>query len=207
MAMATAVTMQPSPIRPNPVPIAPARSQNKIQARSRETLIRPKPMSSDGNSNTGIVVGGKDRPCDACRKRKSRCAMNEATKKCYSCDFHRQDCTFSDTPPPRKKRTDTSINPINPSEVDAKYVHNPDWLDGLANWLQQCSANPKIVQLLIQCLVKWISAASHSIQQHIGLVDPLHKPRPASVISIESAHWQDYGDRATTFRPSPVGPQ
>ncbi|PGH05425.1 hypothetical protein GX51_02949 [Blastomyces parvus] len=33
--------------------------------------------------------------CDACYRRKSRCAMNESIKKCYSCDFHRQECTFN----------------------------------------------------------------------------------------------------------------
>lgn len=33
--------------------------------------------------------------CDACYRRKSRCAMNESVNKCYSCDFHRQDCTFN----------------------------------------------------------------------------------------------------------------
>ncbi|KAK2800696.1 hypothetical protein FQN50_008006 [Emmonsiellopsis sp. PD_5] len=33
--------------------------------------------------------------CDACYRRKSRCAMNESVNKCYSCDFHRQDCTFT----------------------------------------------------------------------------------------------------------------
>lgn len=33
--------------------------------------------------------------CDACLFRKSRCAMNELVNKCYSCDFHRQDCTFT----------------------------------------------------------------------------------------------------------------
>jgi hypothetical protein len=83
-------------------------------------------MTFDGKSNTGIVVGGKDRPCDACRKRKSRCAMNEATKKCYSCDFHRQDCTFLENPQSRKKRTETGINP---SEIDNRYVTMPNQLD------------------------------------------------------------------------------
>lgn len=34
-------------------------------------------------------------PCDACVRRKSRCAMNHLVNKCYSCDFHRQDCTFT----------------------------------------------------------------------------------------------------------------
>ncbi|KAL4782049.1 hypothetical protein BJX76DRAFT_304205 [Aspergillus varians] len=36
--------------------------------------------------------------CDACLRRKSRCAMNEMVNKCYSCDFHRQDCTFTLSP-------------------------------------------------------------------------------------------------------------
>ncbi|KAE8349816.1 fungal-specific transcription factor domain-containing protein [Aspergillus coremiiformis] len=39
---------------------------------------------------------GRDgQSCDACVRRKSRCAMNEMVNKCYSCDFHRQDCTFT----------------------------------------------------------------------------------------------------------------
>jgi hypothetical protein len=33
--------------------------------------------------------------CDACLRRKSHCAMNESINKCYSCEFHRQECTFT----------------------------------------------------------------------------------------------------------------
>ncbi|KAL2860654.1 fungal-specific transcription factor domain-containing protein [Aspergillus pseudodeflectus] len=48
------------------------------------TLPRPAPAQlRDGPS------------CDACLRRKSRCAINMATNKCYSCDFHRQECTFT----------------------------------------------------------------------------------------------------------------
>lgn len=55
-------------------------------------------------ATTSLLVGsitsrgptGRDGvSCDACLFRKSRCAMNELVNKCYSCEFHRQDCTFS----------------------------------------------------------------------------------------------------------------
>ncbi|EWC45253.1 hypothetical protein DRE_05980 [Drechslerella stenobrocha 248] len=48
--------------------------------------------------------GRKDRPCDACRRRKSRCVMNEDSSVCVLCKFHNQDCTFLQSPQPRKRR-------------------------------------------------------------------------------------------------------
>ncbi|CAG7918661.1 unnamed protein product [Penicillium olsonii] len=42
--------------------------------------------------------------CDACLRRKSRCAMNEMVNKCYSCDFHRQECTFTLTGESKKRK-------------------------------------------------------------------------------------------------------
>ncbi|EED12286.1 C6 transcription factor (OTam), putative [Talaromyces stipitatus ATCC 10500] len=56
--------------------------------------------------------------CDACLFRKSRCAMNELVNKCYSCEFHRQDCTFSlansalseaASPPSRKRKLEDLV--------------------------------------------------------------------------------------------------
>lgn len=44
------------------------------------------------------------RPCDACRKRKSRCEINEGDSTCILCRFHHQECTFNEKPAPRKKR-------------------------------------------------------------------------------------------------------
>jgi hypothetical protein len=46
----------------------------------------------------------KERPCDACRKRKSRCVINEDAKICVLCEFHHQECTFLYTPQPRKRK-------------------------------------------------------------------------------------------------------
>ena len=46
----------------------------------------------------------RSRPCDACRRRKSRCVLNEGAVKCVLCEFHAQDCTFIEEIPPRKRR-------------------------------------------------------------------------------------------------------
>ena len=44
------------------------------------------------------------RPCDACRKRKSRCEIQEGETACVLCKFHHQTCLFNDNPQPRKRR-------------------------------------------------------------------------------------------------------
>jgi len=63
---------------------------------------------SDGLSvSTGQPGGGKTRsrrPCDPCRRRKSRCEIADGHPPCLLCRFHRQDCTFNEDPRPRKRR-------------------------------------------------------------------------------------------------------
>ncbi|KAH7380688.1 fungal-specific transcription factor domain-containing protein [Pyrenochaeta sp. MPI-SDFR-AT-0127] len=44
------------------------------------------------------------RPCDPCRRRKSRCEIANGSPPCLLCRFHRQDCTFNEEPQPRKRR-------------------------------------------------------------------------------------------------------
>ncbi|OIW33637.1 hypothetical protein CONLIGDRAFT_186369 [Coniochaeta ligniaria NRRL 30616] len=45
------------------------------------------------------------RPCDACRKRKSRCELPDGDSVCVLCQFHKQTCTFVHDPPKKKRRT------------------------------------------------------------------------------------------------------
>ncbi|KAJ6087159.1 hypothetical protein N7467_006073 [Penicillium canescens] len=70
--------------------------------------LSPSPISI--NSTLPRV---RDGACDACLRRKSRCAMNEMVNKCYSCDFHRQECTFTLTAAPEapKKRKLSETEP------------------------------------------------------------------------------------------------
>ena len=46
----------------------------------------------------------KDRPCDACRRRKSRCIITEGTETCIMCHSRSEKCTFVQSPQRRKRR-------------------------------------------------------------------------------------------------------
>jgi hypothetical protein len=47
------------------------------------------------------------RPCDTCRRRKSRCEIVDDKLPCLLCRFHHQNCTFKEDPQPRKRRAVT----------------------------------------------------------------------------------------------------
>lgn len=65
-------------------------------------------MSSTTSGESGSNARGrKDRPCDACRRRKSRCVMKEGQSICVLCQFHTQECTFVQSPQPRKRKLNT----------------------------------------------------------------------------------------------------
>ncbi|ORY17820.1 fungal-specific transcription factor domain-domain-containing protein [Clohesyomyces aquaticus] len=58
-------------------------------------------------SSTDVNAAGKSRsrrPCDSCRRRKSRCEIVEGAPPCVLCRFHRQECTFLEDPQPRKRK-------------------------------------------------------------------------------------------------------
>lgn len=55
-----------------------------------------------------LVRGRRERPCDACRKRKSKCVTHEGQNNvCAACSVHRQDCTYIEDPQPRKRRLES----------------------------------------------------------------------------------------------------
>ncbi|KAK5112521.1 hypothetical protein LTR62_004278 [Meristemomyces frigidus] len=51
----------------------------------------------------------KERPCDGCRRRKSKCVLQDAGR-CVLCEFHKQDCTFIEKAQPRKRKLDDAIS-------------------------------------------------------------------------------------------------
>jgi hypothetical protein len=119
--MATVITIQPSPTAGSAA--SPAYSQAH-HSPSEHLRRRPHPSSTatpntlspspvSGQSSLARVPGRDGASCDACLRRQSRCAMNDITNKCYSCDFHRQDCTFtlsagSAEAPTKKRKLDDS---------------------------------------------------------------------------------------------------
>ncbi|KAI9812477.1 MAG: Fungal specific transcription factor [Pycnora praestabilis] len=100
--MATLMIMQSSVPRSIPVPIAAAKPRANSVLPGKTNLLCSKPMGSTVESTGGR--SRRDRPCDACRKRKSRCVIHESSKICVLCEFHKQDCTFVQSPQPRKRR-------------------------------------------------------------------------------------------------------
>jgi hypothetical protein len=64
--------------------------------------------------STGSKVRSR-RPCDPCRRRKSRCEIVEDSQPCLLCRFHRQECTFNEEPQPRKRRAIDSNEYDHPS--------------------------------------------------------------------------------------------
>ncbi|KAB8621891.1 hypothetical protein FH972_026002 [Carpinus fangiana] len=46
----------------------------------------------------------KDRPCDACRRRKTRCVTQEGYSACGFCKLHSKECTYLEKPAPRKRK-------------------------------------------------------------------------------------------------------
>lgn len=68
---------------------------------AKDTLVHFKPA---GTGNVSNVRSRRERPCDACRRRKSRCVINEGALLCVLCEFHKQDCTFVQDPQPRKRK-------------------------------------------------------------------------------------------------------
>lgn len=90
------------------------------------------PVSSSTLTASAARAPGRDGPsCDACLRRKSRCAMNEMVNKCYSCDFHRQECTFNlssgaarpNTAEPLSKKRKLEDSVPEDAESVKRYVH------------------------------------------------------------------------------------
>lgn len=46
-----------------------------------------------------------NRPCDICRRRKSKCVFDHDATRCVLCSLHKQPCTFDENAAPRPKRS------------------------------------------------------------------------------------------------------
>ena len=101
--MSTAVALQSPMPRPTPVPIAAAKPRKQKPSPGKENLVSIKPISSTVGPVANIRTR-RERPCDACRRRKSRCVIHEGAVLCVLCEFHKQECTFVQSPLPRKRK-------------------------------------------------------------------------------------------------------
>ncbi|KAF2281222.1 uncharacterized protein EI97DRAFT_367223 [Westerdykella ornata] len=108
--------------RQAPIPIAAARSHKPHNQQKpspgKENLVTGKPLSHV----TPIINKRRERPCDACRRRKSRCVINEGRKLCVLCEFHKQECTFVQSPLPRKRKVVDDGNKDSPNNQKKRSV-------------------------------------------------------------------------------------
>ncbi|KAJ5998561.1 hypothetical protein N7451_006371 [Penicillium sp. IBT 35674x] len=131
--MATVITIQPSTASPAASPYTQSHHSPDLRRRPQSIStpnLSPSPISV--NSSLPRVRDGAS--CDACLRRKSRCAMNDMVNKCYSCDFHRQDCTFTltagDGPTKKRKlsesaRDDSAKRPSTVQSTSTEEVARP----------------------------------------------------------------------------------
>ncbi|KAJ5572736.1 hypothetical protein N7450_009720 [Penicillium hetheringtonii] len=119
--MATVITIQPSSTA---TPTSHSPSLHRRHP-STSTNLSPSPISV----HSSLPRLGRDgASCDACLRRKSRCAMNELVNKCYSCDFHRQECTFTLTTdaPIKKRKLEDSPQELESVKRPSVQSHPPD---------------------------------------------------------------------------------
>ncbi|KAJ9642159.1 Fungal specific transcription factor [Knufia peltigerae] len=60
--------------------------------------------ASDSSHPVQVGTRTEKRPCDRCRRRKSRCVINPDSSVCVMCQFHNQPCTFIEEAAPRRRK-------------------------------------------------------------------------------------------------------
>jgi len=68
-------------------------------------------------AGNGILKARPQRPCDNCRKRKSRCEIAEDDTECVLCQFHNKPCTFISDAPKKKRRVSDALFETNPPKL------------------------------------------------------------------------------------------
>ncbi|CZS90529.1 related to nitrogen regulatory protein [Rhynchosporium graminicola] len=116
-------------------------SHNQTNGRTRLSIS----MSSTASEAGSNIRSRKERPCDACRRRKSRCIMNEGQTTCVLCQFHTQECTFVQSPQPRKRK----LNSEGKEESSAKR-RSPDRADEIRKRPAESISSTGVTNSLIE---------------------------------------------------------
>lgn len=133
--MTTVLAIQPAMPRPTPVPIAAARprKQQKLSP-GKENFVIGKPTSTTGPVSN--IRSRRERPCDACRRRKSRCVIHEGAALCVLCEFHKQECTFVQSPLPRKRKVVDGDKKDSPNVSKKRCVLNFHYCSSSSSWFR-----------------------------------------------------------------------
>ncbi|KAL2860787.1 putative C6 transcription factor (OTam) [Aspergillus lucknowensis] len=142
----------------------------------QQPLQSPSPPAPIGTLSRPSPAQFRDGPsCDACLHRKSRCAINTMVNKCYSCDFHRQECTFtlsSNTPattPTTTSRPSATDLPSKKRKIDDLVSSDADSPKRLSTISKSDSVrSPLSEHPRLNTVTYW-----HQSTQHIGLTTEL----------------------------------
>src|SRR6478735_9005357 len=76
----------------------------------------------------------RQRPCDFCRSRKTACRI-DVSPPCRSCQLHGKECTFVETPKPRKRPQSPEVSRVQlgASSVAESLAYESVGSDGLSN--------------------------------------------------------------------------
>ncbi|KAL4992066.1 fungal-specific transcription factor domain-containing protein [Aspergillus falconensis] len=157
--------------------LRPLLQNNPQQPPQQQQPLQPQQSPSPAPIGTfpRLPALARDGPsCDACLRRKSRCAMNEMVNKCYSCDFHRQDCTFtlspsSTTTVTTSRRPSTADPPSKKRKLDDIINSDADSPKRLSSVSKADSArSPLSEHPRLNTISYW-----HQTTQHIGLTTEL----------------------------------
>lgn len=94
--MATAMTVQPLAPRPSAHTWSPPKHHRFMDGKETRPALKQLQQSTPPRPR-------RERPCDGCRRRKSKCVLQEG-RRCVLCEFHKQECTFVENAQPRKRK-------------------------------------------------------------------------------------------------------
>nr|XP_019007019.1 uncharacterized protein I203_00615 [Kwoniella mangroviensis CBS 8507]OCF70480.1 hypothetical protein I203_00615 [Kwoniella mangroviensis CBS 8507] len=121
----------------------------------------PRPAAPIDEGGGRPARSRKNRPCDACRRRKTRCLITAIGPPCSLCADAKRKCTFNFAPPARKPRQsirpassenetgeaevemDGDAGPSTPSAINGKRTRSPDSVDRIGgNWRRRRETSP-----------------------------------------------------------------
>ncbi|THV04900.1 hypothetical protein K435DRAFT_835156 [Dendrothele bispora CBS 962.96] len=98
------------------------------QAGSSSTQVDSPSNSQRGESPPPVALARpfrsrKNRPCDGCRRAKTRCAILEVGTPCVECQHTRKKCTFDEQPQERKRPVKRSLSPQQELTIDIASIN------------------------------------------------------------------------------------
>lgn len=109
------------------MPVSVQRPLQPVKANDRSLSVSGLALAANDADALSPTLVKPDRPCDACRRRKSRCVINTALASpnasvCTMCAYQKQQCTFNEGTVPRKRKIAPTAPPEERDRAKKRYV-------------------------------------------------------------------------------------